>query len=394
MMAKNYFPILSFRKRLSRSLSITLISALFICLGYGAGALADINVGDILVADDSTGINGTGVIFIIDPVTGQRTVLTDFGRGNQGPLGEDPRDLVMEPNGNIFVIDSGQLFHVDMTNGTRTVISDFGDPAQGPLGDRPQGLGLFTNGDLYVADLDAPDGDGGLFRVDKITGFRTLVTDLANAAQGPTGQRCRAVAEGPGGIIYLLTSGGGTDFKGILFQVDPVTGFRTEISDMGNMALGPTASPRWLAVPVAGNLAYVVNPAVGVGNNALFSVNTLTGDRQIISDFTNPAQGPTETNVQGIAIDGSGQVLVNGNNSDVLFRINRFTGFRTIVTNYDDPQQGGIGGFGQGIIVATGTTPVTAMKIPTLSELGLIAMAGILGIVGFIMVRRRRKITA
>jgi len=33
-------------------------------------------------------------------------------------------------------------------------------------------------------------------------------------------------------------------------------------------------------------------------------------------------------------------------------------------------------------------------KIPTLSEWGLIAMAGILGIVGFIMVMRRRKVTA
>ena len=37
---------------------------------------------------------------------------------------------------------------------------------------------------------------------------------------------------------------------------------------------------------------------------------------------------------------------------------------------------------------------VSPADVPTLSEWGLIAMAGILGIVGFIMVIRRRKATA
>ena len=39
------------------------------------------------------------------------------------------------------------------------------------------------------------------------------------------------------------------------------------------------------------------------------------------------------------------------------------------------------------------TEPVVLQPIPTLSEWGLIAMAGVLGIVGF-MVMRRRKVTA
>jgi len=37
----------------------------------------------------------------------------------------------------------------------------------------------------------------------------------------------------------------------------------------------------------------------------------------------------------------------------------------------------------------TGLTPITR-GIPTLSEWGLIAMAGILGIVGFLVIRRRK----
>jgi len=43
--------------------------------------------------------------------------------------------------------------------------------------------------------------------------------------------------------------------------------------------------------------------------------------------------------------------------------------------------------------IAAIETPETARNITTLSEWGLVAMAGILGFVGF-MVIRRRKVTA
>ena len=44
--------------------------------------------------------------------------------------------------------------------------------------------------------------------------------------------------------------------------------------------------------------------------------------------------------------------------------------------------------------VCGGTPPLKSESILTLSQWGLIAMAGILGIIGFIMVMRRRKVTA
>ncbi len=43
---------------------------------------------------------------------------------------------------------------------------------------------------------------------------------------------------------------------------------------------------------------------------------------------------------------------------------------------------------------STGQCVPRPAMVPTLSEWGLLAMAGILGIVGFIMVIRRRKVTA
>ncbi len=48
---------------------------------------------------------------------------------------------------------------------------------------------------------------------------------------------------------------------------------------------------------------------------------------------------------------------------------------------------------GKEVFLFTCIIPVTAHNVPTLSEWGLITMAGVLGIVGF-MVIRRRKVTA
>ena len=215
-----------------------------------------------------------------------------------------------------------------------------------------------------------------------------MVTGLTNPRQGPLGKSAHDVAEGPGGVICLVTSAGSTNNDGLLFEVNPVTGFRTVLSDFGNLGQGPSANPRWLVVPPIPNTVYVVNP--GNVNNAVFVVDTSTGNRQILSDFDNPGQGPTETNVQGIAVDGTGQILVNGNNTDVLFSIDPNTGNRTIVTEYDNPGQGALGSFGEGIINATVATEMITQLVPTLSEWGLIAMASILGIVGFMVIRRRK----
>jgi len=240
-------------------------TVIFTCL-IGVNAKADINVGDILVADDNAGSNNQGVIFIIDPVSGDRALLTDFSNPAQGPVGEDPRDLTMEPDGNICVLDSdagtngdGAIFHVDAATGNRTMLSDLGNPAQGPLGDVPGFITLFSNGELYLTDRDSPSGDGGIFRVDKATGFRTVVTDLSNGAQGPTGESARDVIEGPGGIMYLITDQGGTDSMGILFEVSPLTGFRTVISDMGNVVQGSVGVARWIAVAQGGGTIYALS---------------------------------------------------------------------------------------------------------------------------------------
>ena len=88
-------------------------------------------------ADGGTG--GRGSLIRVDPVTGARTVLSDFGVG--ADQGVNPLRVAVEASGNLLVVDQdggvanqGVLFRVDRVTGARTVLSSFGvgaNPGEG-----------------------------------------------------------------------------------------------------------------------------------------------------------------------------------------------------------------------------------------------------------------------
>jgi hypothetical protein len=104
----------------------------------------------IYVLVDEAGTNGAGALVKVDAGTGHRTLVSDFGNAAQGVLGVDTSALVWLPNvGGIGVSDSyagtngnGAVFLVNPSTGARTTLSDFGNTAQGPLGAEPTGLAL------------------------------------------------------------------------------------------------------------------------------------------------------------------------------------------------------------------------------------------------------------
>ncbi len=185
--------------------------------------------GEVLVIDASAGTGGQGVLFVVDPATGTRTLLSDFGSGaNQGI---DPFGVAVEPNGTVLVVDEdagtggqGALFRVDPLSGARTVLSDFGIGAN--PGDNPFGVAVEPNGTILVVDSTAGTGGrGALFRIDPLSGARTLLSDFgsgANPGRDPVG-----VAVEPNGTILVVDQSAGTGGQGALFRVDPLSGART-----------------------------------------------------------------------------------------------------------------------------------------------------------------------
>lgn len=157
-------------------------------------AQAEIKAGDILVVDGINGTNGLGALFLVNPMTGQRTVLSDFGNPAQGPLGFSPISVALGAGGQIFVNDlfgggsgfEGALFEVDPNTGNRALVSDFG---QGDIqGNLNGGLAVDDKGRV-IANLQQGFGlpfPTGIVRVTPKSDTRVLISDLSNPAQGET----------------------------------------------------------------------------------------------------------------------------------------------------------------------------------------------------------------
>ncbi|SDX37824.1 hypothetical protein [Lysobacter enzymogenes] len=110
--------------------------------------------GAILVSDSSAGTDENGALFVVDPANGNRKLLSDFGDESQGPHGTVPADVFVETSllgagSRIYVVDpgagangNGLLFEVDPATGMRSVVSDFGNAAQGSIGQWPSNISI------------------------------------------------------------------------------------------------------------------------------------------------------------------------------------------------------------------------------------------------------------
>jgi sugar lactone lactonase YvrE len=177
--------------------------------------------GDILVADPSAFAGGEGGVIRVDPVTGARTALSRNGSPT-GPVHFDnPYDVAVAPNGDIYVVDRVGVIRVDPVSGVRTRISRNNSPAGAPTFNSPQHLTVDAAGDILVADT----GADRILRVDPVTGVRTTVSDNANPAGGPTFAVLGDLVVDCGDILVVDTAGGA------VLRVDGATGERRTVSD-------------------------------------------------------------------------------------------------------------------------------------------------------------------
>ena len=117
-------------------------------VGHILPVQSQLSGGDILVIDPEAGTGGLGALFRVNPSTGARTLLSDFGNALQGQTGVVPAGVAVEYSGNILVIDPdagtgtlGALFRVNPSTGARTLLSDFGVGT--PAGVEPFGVAVY-----------------------------------------------------------------------------------------------------------------------------------------------------------------------------------------------------------------------------------------------------------
>lgn len=154
----------------------------------------------VLVADGSAGTNGQGELFTVDPGTGARNVLSDFGNSTQGWVDTNPESTPMSvtisPSGAIYVLvqelslgGGGAVVQVNPSNGYRTLLTDFGTGTAAQTAIAPNGITwLSSSGLLGVTDADAgPEGNGALLTVNPSTFQVGTLSDFGNAGQGALG---------------------------------------------------------------------------------------------------------------------------------------------------------------------------------------------------------------
>lgn len=270
--------------------------------GFGLTDVAVEASGSILVVESSG-----GELFRVDPTTGARIVVSDFDDPAQGPRGREPVGMTVDVS-NILVLDdeavgvehdgccSGVLFSVDPTTGDRTVVSDFDDPAQGAEGEGAlRAVAVDAAGNILVLDASSfLRTRGALFKVDPSSGFRTILSDFNNSVQGvPLPSFPNDMTIDSSGNIWVIDREMGTNHSGMLFTVNPTTGARTVVSDFGDPAQGELGvDPSGVAIDGSGSNILVIDPDSGTsGGGMLFIVNPTSGARTVVSDFGNPAQG-------------------------------------------------------------------------------------------------------
>jgi hypothetical protein len=187
-------------------LGVTLLVVVAIPVAVAAQQPPALRPGDIVMlgaesreeAEPSLRVRGR--LTKIDPATGVRTILSDFGDLSQGPTNPIPVLFDNDPPGALAIQDAtaifvahpffgtdakGALFRVEPSTGVRTILSDFGNPAQGPpvgTGNRSDyRLAIESSGDFLVLDRSRE----ALVRVNQLTGTRTIASDFGNPVQGP-----------------------------------------------------------------------------------------------------------------------------------------------------------------------------------------------------------------
>ena len=174
------------------------------------------------------GANNLGVLFEYDPANGSLSTKIDFaGDAN----GANPFGSLTEYNGKLYgmtryggVNNLGVLFEYDLANGNLSKKIDFAGVSNGA---NPQGSLLAYNGKLYgMTRYGGATQFGVLFEYDPSSGLLTKTMNFPAASNGfafngtePLGSLIEYDDK-----LYGMTSSGGSNYGGVLFEYDPATG--------------------------------------------------------------------------------------------------------------------------------------------------------------------------
>ena len=188
------------------------------------------NNGNLYGLTSGGGASGAGVIYEYNPTTNVYTKKMDCTTttGYAGLGG-----MIMMPNGKLYgtmstggALDAGVIFEYDPSNNTYTTKFDFDrdeDTDYSPTGYASRAaLSLASNGLLYGAtSFGGSSGRGTFFEFNPATAAFSKKVDFNDAPSGI--HPYSGLMKASNGKLYGVTNVGGAYGGGVLFEVDPVT---------------------------------------------------------------------------------------------------------------------------------------------------------------------------
>ena len=192
---------------------------------------------------------------------------------------------------------------------------------------RPSPAATLSPGDIVVALDGIPSArNGAIYKVDPVTGDRTILTGMG-VGSGPD-ILAFGVAVGSVNDVYFTEANLGTSY---VYHLDVATGERKIIASP-IVGSGPEIyGPSDILVRSDGKLI-----VASVGDEALFLLDPVTLERTILSGY-GVGSGPEFTDPNGLAFDANGDIIATAGLTTVpsgVFRIDSFTGDREVISPF------------------------------------------------------------
>jgi hypothetical protein len=331
---------------------------------------AGLNPGDIVIGQlAGTSANPDAMLLRVDPVTGDRTIISDNSVGT-GPSFNPSGAMAAidylswQSDGSILATESGltpgtgtafgEIFRVDPATGDRTLITTL--PTSAPTDSAYFAARQFGNRILATAP-------GELLSIDPTTGISTIVSG-SSVGTGPS-------LTHPFGFVVSGTNVIVADTALGIVNIDTLTGNRTILSGLG-VGAGPTlTSPADVAFDPLGNL---LATTTDLSTHALLRIDPITGDRTIVSSQS-VGTGPTSAISIHLSLNQSGSIFTTTFPSAV-FQIDPLTGNRTLLasaTQGTGPWGSNLDTSNNGILVVPNVPEPSTLVLAALGGLALLA---------------------
>lgn len=264
------------------------LSILILIMAYAFDVTAQTK--NLWITTSDGGNSNDGTILKADSSGSNWQVVTHFQNFN----GSYPQaSMILGPDDNIYgttrrggVSDSCIIYSLDTSTYTVTNVHDFmASPNQGAI--PYSGMLLTSYCDMYGLTFDGGSNNSGvIYYFNPASNFYAKLYDFTSATGSrPFGE----LLEHPNGMLYGMTSEGGTNGGGVIFAFEP---FSTNYFVVHNFISSSGASPAYGNLILATNgLLYGLAHDGANGDGVIFSFDPISNVYTNLHNFNNPING-------------------------------------------------------------------------------------------------------